>query len=642
MADTEVSIKDIPLLESKDDYVDVFRFVHAFNYIYKNAEKLQVVTMEDVKDENGNPVKDENGKVKQIKHTTLPRVMNAIIDNWDSIKLNSGDGLLYPNKPTIEELEKAMANAKTLSGHQDVLSATRSLYSDPQVIKSCYADFAHKQSSAVDNLQENLGQSAMNLAESKKQNRKAKSKRFWSILGMGATALLTGGVAVGYVVGALGLAGGLAGLASISTMPFAMLSVAGGFLLYKAGGFVVKKIWKKLQGALKNANNIIKGDEKTLGSKKNLKLNKSLQAQNKNALGHAMAQNAYSQSNNSIIDMFEGKQNEAEQQEYKDEVLDFGPAKARTPLEAKAESDEVVYEDKDEKPSPEKDVKNEKDAKDEEDVYEVANEFDSDKKPNEVANEFDSNKKQPDAKVAFGQDQVAVDQMEMMDEHYKANKEVFPYSDDEPLIKHDAIDNELVEEEYDPYQQTILGGEYLKETEPRAEEKLEEQSDDTKKPKIESFAEIMARAQNMKDSELYNTVKTRFDNEIRHARILDNAQNGKISDEVTDEELKELKSGWNKTGRALRNHVPQEEKRFQELNKKSVDEMSEEERSEFADMVRTRLNKKSKVDDDTILKALRADNNITDAELEEFKKTHPRESLFDYSDESLNDMGMDE
>ena len=284
----------IPQLNTADEYVELFKLIKAFKYVQENAEALGVGSY--------------RGEGADRKLVISDRdIINFIVDRHTELAVDK-DGRavqLYTGAPSREELAKAIQNALKLTGSRDLREALNNLKDNENLIKESYVEFKNRQDADVNAKEENLIAAAQSTKTSQKANSKIKRQRGWARFGKVATVLATIGLAGGYVLGSFGLAGGFAGLASISTMPFATLAVVGGIIAYNVGKSIVKKIWKNLNDRIDKANAVIKGEADVLGSDKNLEQAKTLGRENARALNVARSRiNAISPQNEAAFELF--------------------------------------------------------------------------------------------------------------------------------------------------------------------------------------------------------------------------------------------------------------------------------------------------------------------------------------------------
>lgn len=621
MATARVVKRDIPLLSSEDDYVDVLRFQCAFKYVIDNADTLGI----------GTP--DATG----ARVLTWNNLKEAIVNNYASIKIPSPSGSAdinaYDSKPTEEEVSATIYKVLKLAKEKDdIQKAVNMLHSDPSYLAEAYAGFKENQKKEEEETRERAKQTAEEMVKAGEANKKAKRKRAWSVVGMIATGVVTAALGGGYVLGALTLAGGFAGLASIATMPFALLATVGGVALYALGSRLVKRIFSKLKNAFSNAKSIINGDEDTLGSKKNLAKLNSLMKGYTSALSMSVVTSkapaaAKSATNaktvmNQYANMYEQgtsfnqkpiyvpPKEEAVTEERQDENANDGgesdsdqdkngnpepkkdaeerqDADGNVNPEPKKDREEVQDEDVNdggapdsdqdkggnEKPNPKKDAEERQDTgnnggpnpegesnpkkrvvarrvsviskrKPETTAHKTKPDTTGREKPHIDNSRRDERRRMPDIKARQGREnEIARGRLKQL-----LDKPVTEMSDKEK-IEYDNLYEET--KNYLPMQE-------LAEFERKKYEVLWNMFNQRDPDKIDEQLDAMkARAKNAKDSPLYKTLRARLSDETRRVRIINDAQNGRIAEDVTDEEIKKLKSGWNKTGRALRDYVPQ-------------------------------------------------------------------------------------
>ena len=275
--------KDVALFSNMDMYLELHKLVKAYSIIYGNAVRFVGAD------------KVVGGKVS----VTDEEFIAVIQDNY----LELG----YTSKPTKEEIIKALQNSTKLTGEADWSNSLKLLASNPKIITTSYQKFKEQDTANVKTSQENIKSAEKVVKDNKKENAKQKRRRGWARLGKVATVAVTTALAGGYLFGAFSLAGGLAGLASISTMPFATLAIFGGVLVYKVGKSIVNKIWSKLNKAIDKANAVIKNDESVLGSNLSLKKAKELLKQNTKAFNMVNSKHhAYSAQNVVAFNELEG------------------------------------------------------------------------------------------------------------------------------------------------------------------------------------------------------------------------------------------------------------------------------------------------------------------------------------------------
>lgn len=324
--ETKETKVEVPLFSNLDAYLELYKLVEAYKRVDGHGLDYGV-----------SPSKIVDGELQ----ITDEEFVELIQDNY----LRLG----YTSMPKTEEILQALSNAVKLSGAKDFGTALKLLKDNPSLVKSSYKKFKEHDEENLEASAKNLTESKDSLKANKKENRKHKRRRFWASVGKVGTVLGTAALAGGFLFGIFSLAGGWAGLASISTMPFLTLSVVAGYIAYHAVKAVVSRIWKGLTNVINKANEVIKGKEDVLGSNKSLKNARQLAKQNSKALNLIRSrQNAHSVQNYAAYNALEGLLADESIPVITHQTISLGKAGVpvvENKLEAKEEEEVIVNQD---------------------------------------------------------------------------------------------------------------------------------------------------------------------------------------------------------------------------------------------------------------------------------------------------------
>ena len=223
---------------------------------------------------------------------------------------------LYINKPTREELQEALNDARVLTEGETEGEALEALAKDKSILPKKYQEFKSNLSSSAESKAKIIEEADKKLTKSKKILRKAQRRKNWAIFGRIMSVVATVGIAVGYGLGAWTLIGGLAGATSVASFGLLTSALVGGIILYNVGKMALGSVTKFLKKVIAKSNEIINGDNTKEGSKEYNKELASLIAENTASMGLDVANsNQYSAANErSFLDLEAQVQQQAQQQ----------------------------------------------------------------------------------------------------------------------------------------------------------------------------------------------------------------------------------------------------------------------------------------------------------------------------------------
>ncbi|MBQ8468494.1 MAG: hypothetical protein IJ542_01925 [Clostridia bacterium] len=227
------------ILSRKSDYSDIYRVVEAFNIIRSNPEFGYV---------EGTTSDADLAKIMHDNYLRLP----------------------FSRPMSTAEISTIFKNARQVAGESTTTLSLHKLRTNPETLSNAYKAYKERNRESTASLEEKHKNAVDDYKSARKAVNRANNKRFWTVIGQIAMFLAVPAAATGLFFGAAAAAGGIAALAGAGAIGVVTLAAVTAFAAFKIFKGTFSKLWNGLKNIRAKATELVKGDEKVLGSKKHL------------------------------------------------------------------------------------------------------------------------------------------------------------------------------------------------------------------------------------------------------------------------------------------------------------------------------------------------------------------------------------